>query len=668
MKSSLLAFIVFVLALAYAAEAAFYLPGVLPKPYKKGEKLPVSVQKLVSLKTQLPFNFYSLPFCRPEKIQRDPENLGELLVGDRIQNSLYQLPVLERVNCSVVGDYMDPSDVDTSKCDRYTKADIKQFRSKVAEEYLVQMIVDNLPVAHATARTSRMDCGQLPQLEQQNWDNPDDPQYFRIGFPLGCIIEPTNKKAENKYLVNNHLTFIIRYHPVEEGTLTEGVRVVGAEVIPSSVAHKKDKDGKLLTCPKDKPLQPGQYGQQFLDQKTNDITWTYSVVWQPSNIKWTTRWDYYFYSTPDQTKIQWFSIVNSLMIALFLTGMVAMIMMRTLNRDIAIYSQLENSDEAQEETGWKLVHGDVFRSPPQFSLLSMLVGSGIQIFTMSLLTLIFAVLGFLSPANRGSLVSVVIFLYVFLGTISGYYSARLYKMFQGASWKKNAALTALTFPGLLFGVFFFFNFLIWVSSHSSLAIPFFDLFGLTLLWFGVTVPLTLLGSYFGYKKEAIELPVRTNRIPRHIPDQPWYMKSWFSILMGGVLPFGAVFIHAFFIFSFLTTNRLYYFFTFLFVVFLILVATCAEITIVLIYFQLCSEDYRWWWRSFLTAGSSSLYLFLYALFFFYRRLEVVQMLSGLLYFGYMVMFALAFFVLTGSIGFVSALVFVRKIYAAIKAD
>jgi hypothetical protein len=37
--------------------------------------------------------------------------------------------------------------------------------------------------------------------------------------------------------------------------------------------------------------------------------------------------------TDDQ--IHWFSIINSLMIVLFLSGMVAMIMMRTLHRDIS---------------------------------------------------------------------------------------------------------------------------------------------------------------------------------------------------------------------------------------------------------------------------------------------------------------------------------------------
>lgn len=41
--------------------------------------------------------------------------------------------------------------------------------------------------------------------------------------------------------------------------------------------------------------------------------------------------------------------------------------------------------------------------------------------------------------------------------------------------------------------------------------------------------------------------MRTNKIPRQIPEQPWYMNPVFSCLVGGVLPFGAVFIELFFI-------------------------------------------------------------------------------------------------------------------------
>jgi transmembrane 9 superfamily member 2/4 len=86
--------------------------------------------------------------------------------------------------------------------------------------------------------------------------------------------------------------------------------------------------------------------------------------------------------------IHWFSIVNSLMIVLFLTGMVAMIMLRTLRRDIAKYNQLESVEEAQEETGWKLVHGDIFRPPQHASLLATYVGTGVQLLGMAGVTMV----------------------------------------------------------------------------------------------------------------------------------------------------------------------------------------------------------------------------------------------------------------------------------------
>lgn len=50
----------------------------------------LKVNKLSSIKNQLPYEFYSLPYCRPERIVQSAENLGEVLRGDRIENSLYQ--------------------------------------------------------------------------------------------------------------------------------------------------------------------------------------------------------------------------------------------------------------------------------------------------------------------------------------------------------------------------------------------------------------------------------------------------------------------------------------------------------------------------------------------------------------------------------------------------
>lgn len=106
----------------------------------------------------------------------------------------------------------------------------------------------------------------------------------------------------------------------------------------------------------------------------------------------------------------------------------------------------------------------------------------------------------------------------------------------------------------------------------------------------------------------------------------------------------------------------------MFVVLLILVVTCAEITIVMCYFQLCNEDYRWWWRSFLSAGSSGFYLFLYSLWYFVTKLNITGVVPTVLYFSYMAMVSITFALMTGSIGFFACLWFVRKIYGAIKVD
>jgi len=138
--------------------------------------------------------------------------------------------------------------------------------------------------------------------------------------------------------------------------------------------------------------------------------------------------------------------------------------------------------------------------------------------------------------------------------------------------------------------------------------------------------------------------------------------------MGGILPFGAVFIELFFILTAIWGHQFYYIFGFLFIVFIILLLTCAEITIVMCYFQLCSEDYHWWWRSYLTAGASAIYMFLYSIFYFFTKLDITRPVSALLYFGYSFIMALAFFVLTGTVGYYSTFLFVRKIYSQVKVD
>jgi transmembrane 9 superfamily protein 2/4 len=182
------------------------------------------------------------------------------------------------------------------------------------------------------------------------------------------------------------------------------------------------------------------------------------------------------------------------------------------------------------------------------------------------------------------------------------------------------------------------------------------------------VPLVFVGAYLGYKREPLAYPTITSNIPREVPTpQPWYLSVWFTTTVGGILPFGACFVELFFILSSMWMDQYYYVFGFTGLVFIILVATCCEITIVLCYFQLCSENHRWWWRSFLTSGSTAFYVFAYSVDYF-RRLGADEWFTYVLYFGYMGLICVGLFLLTGTCGFLACLWFTKKIYASIKVD
>jgi transmembrane 9 superfamily protein 2/4 len=63
-----------------------------------------------------------------------------------------------------------------------------------------------------------------------------------------------------------------------------------------------------------------------------------------------------------------------------------------------------------------------------------------------------------------------------------------------------------------------------------------------------------------------------------------------------------------------------------------------------------------------------LYLFLYSFIYFFTKLEIIKFVSGLMFFGYMALVSFAFFLMTGTIGFVASYLFVHKIYSSIKVD
>lgn len=633
----------------------FYLPGLAPVNFcKKMEAtetclsdVRLYVNRLDSDQSVIPYEYHHFDFCTGDENESPVENLGQVLFGDRIRPSKYQISFQEDKVCQLL---CKKSYKEGEKKNQYK---LKQLFKGMMLNYQHHWIVDNMPVTFCF-------------LNQQSQN------VCTTGFPMGCYVTSEGKPKDacvldprynspNTYYIFNHVDLIIAYRNMEQGNMLDekkGGRIISIKVVPRSIKHKSESEMDCSSSALPLGIRSGD--------ASLDIVYSYSIKWEVTPIRWSSRWDYILDSMPN-TNIQWFSILNSLVIVLFLSGMVAMILMRTLHRDIAIYNQLDNAEDAQEEFGWKLVHGDVFRAPRKGMLLSVFLGSGSQIFCMTLVTLLFACLGFLSPANRGALMTCALVLYVCFGVVAGYVAARIYKTFGGTRWKLNVLLTSLLCPGVVFGVFFVCNLFLWWKD-SSAAVPFSTLVALIALWICISIPLTFLGSYFGFKRAPIQHPVRTNQIPRQVPEQSFYTKPIPGILMGGILPFGCIFIQLFFILNSIWAHQTYYMFGFLGLVWVILVVTCSEATILLAYFHLCAEDYHWWWRSFLTSGATAFYLALYCLHYFQTKLTISGTVSTVLYFSYTAIIVFIFFLVTGTIGFASSYWFVRKIYASVKVD
>ncbi|KAK9370185.1 hypothetical protein V1509DRAFT_637789 [Lipomyces kononenkoae] len=599
------------------------------KSYAEGEIIPLMVNKVSSDSTQLPYAYYDLKFvCPPSPdVKRVGLNLGEILRGDRISGSDYNIVMGKDVECERLCDV----EVDA--------AGIDQASALIRNSYVVEWILDNLPGATT-----------YESIDKSR-------KYYAAGFKLGSY-------ENDVAYINNHVTMIIRYRP-DENNAGKNL-IVAFEVYPKSVRTMAGQCPKKINNPKPLALDAS-------NEKTT-IPYSYSVYFKEDlGIKYSERWDLYFLNSSNSDHIHWLAIINSLVIASFLTVVVAIIMLRTLSRDIQSYNQdthgEDDKDLPEDISGWKLVHGDVFRPPVHKGVLASLIGAGVQMFVMAFSVLVIAALGLLSPSYRGGFLSFALFLFAFAGVFSGYFSSRLYKSFKGEKWIKNALRTAMLVPGILLGYVVALNFLSWSQSSSS-AIPFGTLVVLVAMWLLILVPLVVIGGWLGFKRPAIEPPTRIKQIARQIPPTPWYMNLKFAMFIGGLIPFAAILIELLFILKSVWQDKTgyYYMYGFLGLTFCILIVMVVEISIVTTYFQLCAEDYNWWWRSFLVGTGSAFWIFCYSIWYYFTKLNLSGFVSGLLFFSYSLIGCVVYGLCTGTVSFLAAYEFVHRIYLAVKTD
>jgi len=488
--------------------------------------------------------------------------------------------------------------------------DVNKFRRAIIDDYYFEMMLDELPI-----------WGYVGELETK------------------ALLKSANA---TRYYLFTHLDFSIAYN---------GERVIEVNVSAD-------------------PLQRVDLAQGG----ARDVEFSYSVHWQQTHVAFADRMGRYAQSSflPQSFEIHWLSIINSFVLVLLLTGFLSIILMRVLKNDFSRYAAAEDEEDEEEETGWKLVHGDVFRLPPAFSTFCAYVGTGAQLLSLVFFLLILAIMNMFYPGNRGAMYTCAIVLYALTAGTAGFVSAHAFGRFFGPDgrWAWNLVLAATLFPAPLLCMFCFLN-TVAIAYSSQAALPFGTIIVIMVIWALVTLPLTIVGGVLGRntaKGREFAPPCRINKIPREIPPIPWYRQATCQVFMAGFLPFSAIYIELHYIFASVWGHKLYTLYGILFIAFVMLLIVTAFITIALTYFQLAIEDHRWWWRSLFSGGSTGFFVFAYCFFYYFGRSNMFGFMQTSFFFGYMLLASYAAFIMLGTIGFTFSFVFVRRIYAAIKCD
>ena len=552
------------------------------------------------------YNYYELPFCKVETDKPAKHRwggLGEVLEGNELIDSNIELKFR-----------MDTPK--TTICrDQLDQKMVRKFKRAIRHHYWYEFFMDELPVWGFVGEFIDGDTGKAVTASQGTVEGDGH---------------------NGQVFIYTHKSFDIGYN--------------NDQIISVN-----------LTAENPKPLSAG-----------SDLEFTYSVKWTPSAVKFGQRFERYLDYNFFEHQIHWFSIFNSFMMVIFLTGLVSMILMRTLRQDYAKYAREEDDVETLErdhgeESGWKLVHGDVFRPPRYLPVLAALLGTGVQMTMLVFFVILITIFGMLYE-GRGTIITVFIVCYALTSFVGGYVSGGYNARCEGKSWIKTMLLTAGLFPGTCFAIAFSLN-TIAIFYHSLAAVPFGTMVVIFFMWSFISFPLVLFGTVIGRNwNGAPDNPCRVKTIPRPIPERAWYFTPGAISVMGGILPFGSIFIETYFVFTSIWNYKVYYVYGFFLLVFLILGIVTLCVTIVGTYFLLNAENYHWQWTAFNGAASVAGYVYLYSVYYFLFKTKMTGFFQTCFYFGYTAMFCLALGIMCGAIGYVGSNSFVRRIYRNIKCD
>lgn len=627
--------------------------GFSPTYYKKGDKVDLLVNKVESDHTQLPYGYYDLKFVCPHSKGKKPLHLslGEILRGDRIWESDYKLKFGVDSPCVRLCDF------------RARESQLRFADDLIKAGYVVHWSVDGLPGATTFVSKNK------------------NSKYYAAGFPLGFF------NGKQSYLYN-HFMLVIRYHTDrhKRGLHT----IVGFEVYPKSVNDAtcpgSSKSYKNLAINLEKDPKTGKVPKTL-------IPYTYSVYWREDNsVDYENRWALYYVNDHNQSNnIHWLSFLNSIVLLMLLTLIVAIILFKFLKSE----TNLIPNDF--DETNWKSLGAHVTKSPTNPLMLSILVSSGIQLLISTVGIIATTIIKSQFEINhvkgiplnnyQGAFTSFALSCFVLSGIIPSFVGIILYKIFNNdylntpyssSLTNKLSVLFSGFLPILTLSFMIFFNIFVF-AKESSTALPFGTILVLMFIFLLVMLPLGIIGGKIGNRikfHEASFYLYSSQQKPSTLLKPETKLKniiknSIFLMIMYGLIPFGIVYVELSFILNsiWLEKTSFYYMYGFLFITTLILMIIISELAIIGIYINLITDhNPHWQWLCFRIGCSIGLYIYGYSFYYFYTHLHFRDFVSILLYFAYMGLISVLIGISCGSVAVITGLVFIQRLYNNTKRD
>ncbi len=504
--------------------------------------------------------------------------------------------------------------------------------------------------------------------------------YF-LGIPIGY-------KKHKKYYLFNHYVFYIKineknnkYQVVdfyisahsakqsEENTCIEYENnnnsfsdITNNTEINNTDFELKDKLFNILEDGTKRYYQNAE-PQELILGKT---VFTYDVIFLKSNISFSSRYDHYF--TTKGKVYRWVGLITSNVIIFILTCLIFLILKRTINKYLNKYNNetVISTSTIIDEYGWKQISGDVFRAPKHQKTLSALIGTGIEILCLIVVSLILSLIGFIKPEIRLNMINTIFICCILFSVISGYVSTFIYRNNGGKEWLKNSIVTALLCPLIALCVLGIIRLLL-TFEKSNAGFKISQMALLCFIWLFVSSPLVLVGTFISLMRNNIKYPCKVNALPTTIEKKPWYLHlqyiSWFT----GILPFFTFFIEFIFFMKSLWIYQVYYLASFLFLSLILSIIITSEISIIYVFINLCHGDHKWWWKSFFVSASPAIYVLFYSLVYF-LKLGLTRLSAIIIYFLIMSLVSITVALVLGSCGTLLTFWFVFYIYSKIKID